>query len=322
MINLEKENKITCPNCGKTFNIHNEYETPLTKAQKRLQALQARGIDTSLLFAMQTGGIGRLDNGVISVLDDSDPIFADIMNGGTISNHNLFRRWVMSQMFHMISNPNGFSETLRSKGYDYQFKMLERELKAQCKLDVDDKENFEIRNAWFNKDLVITMCESYLVSLKKYISTLPERCCKGVMYKHIGGRNIFCEDIYKKVVHSIELAIGEIHFTRTPKELYNAYKYFMRYYIKLTGKFISEFIDAYKGCGAFYTMQNLILFHGCRFEGKLMNQSYDYIKKKQKKYSDLNNSESGGWRMFAVMKELLKTNNIDIEEKLKRISKN
>lgn len=318
MINLEKSKQIVCPYCGKAFNCKDVNDAQ-TKAQKRLSALKERGVDTSALFAMQTGEIAKLNNGVLSVLDDNDPIFSDIVNNGTIPNHSLFRRWVMSQMFHMLSDGQNFHQNLRKKGYGYMFKMLERELKVQCKLYADDKENFYIRNSWFNQRLVMCLCESYCKALEKHIANIPERKCKNIPYKHIGKSFVFCEDIYKKIISPLLEAVRKIRDASSPKELYQIYKNaFMRKYIKINEKMDGDFIDAYKGCGAYYTMQNLILFHGCTFAGMSMQQSYDYIKKKQKAYSN-HDGYSEGWRMFAVMKELLEANNISIERKLKEI---
>ena len=102
-----KETKIVCPKCGTEFEIPEhehvatgvvigkdsgmgtivlkEAEAPVTKAQKRLEALKDAGVDISSLFAMQTGEIARNDNGVLSVLSDDDPIFQSIIAGGYYS---------------------------------------------------------------------------------------------------------------------------------------------------------------------------------------------------------------------------------------------
>lgn len=72
------------------------------------------------------------------MLDDSDPIFDQITSQGTVPNRRLFRRWVMAQMFHMMSEtayrskePLGVTEMIHQFGYEYQWKMLMDELYAR-----------------------------------------------------------------------------------------------------------------------------------------------------------------------------------------------
>lgn len=340
-----KETKIVCPKCGTEFEIPEhggvatgifigkdsgmgtivlkEAESPVTKAQKRLETLKKAGIDVSSLFAMQTGDIARLDNGVVSVLPDDDPIFQSIMEGGTIPDRHLFRRWVMAQMFHMLVG--NFTANLRAKGYDYQWRVIEDELRVQEKLYCNDQENFFERNAWFNQSVVLSMCRHYLKHLERHIAHLRKnpKKCKGVPYIRIAGKNIFLSDIWRKVTAPIRGAIIRIECARTPSELFQAYMQFKRVYIKVRKDMRMEtsFMDAYKGVGAYYTMKNMILFHGCVFNndsdkrlgGKMSKDaSMQHLRDKAMEYSKY----SEGWRLFGVMKKLIADNNIDIQKKM------
>lgn len=337
-----KETKVICPKCGTEFEIpEHEYasagvvigkdsglgtvvlkaagEASLTKAQKRMEALKAAGVDTSGLFAMQTGDIARLDNGVLSVVPEDDPIYSAIIKGGTIPDRHLFRRWVMAQMFHLLIGD--FVKNLRRKGYEYQWHVVEDELKVQSKLFYNDKENFTERNKWFNKDVVETMCNEYLRQLQKRLKYLKENkthSCKGTPYIKFGGKNIFVSDLYNKVEAPINRAIIKISCAATPVELYRAYLKFKSAYIRMNHlNMDTTFIDAYKGVGAYYTMKNLILFHGCNFvdkDGKMMIQSESmwHLAKKFKQYAE----DGEGWRLFGVMKKLLQDNHINIQEKI------
>ena len=337
-----KETKVVCPKCGTEFEIpEHEYasagmvigkdsglgtvvlkaagEAPLTKAQKRMEALKAAGVDTSSLFAMQTGDIARLDNGVLSVVPEDDPIYSAIINGGTIPDRHLFRRWVMSQMFHLLIGD--FTKNLRRKGYEYQWHMIENELKVQTKLFATDKENFAERNKWFNQRVVTELCEEYLHQLKKRLNYLKENKthkCKNVPYIKFGGKNIFVSDLYSKVIVPVERAIEKVKYATTPVKLYMAYAKFKQAYVRMNHlKMDTTFIDAYKGVGAYYTMKNLVLFHGCNFvdkDGKKLSQleSMKYLGKKADQYA----ADSEGWRLFGVMKKLLQDNNVDIQKKI------
>lgn len=65
--------------------------------------------------------------------------------------------------------------------------------------------------------------------------------------------------------------------------------------------------DAFKGTGAYFTMKNLILFHGCRIHlgeqvlGK--DESFGYMKQ------TAFNEETTGKEMFAMMMKLISDNN-------------
>ncbi|MFK2337385.1 hypothetical protein ACIXNI_23440 [Bacteroides fragilis] len=75
-------------------------------------------------------------------------------------------------------------------------------------------------------------------------------------------------------------------------------------------------MDAYKGAGAFFTMQNLIRFHGCTAiddSGRRLDkyQSLAFLSAKAEEYK---NGE--GWRLLAVLKKMLADNNINIKKKM------
>ena len=147
-------------------------------ARERIEALRGAGVDVSCLFAMQgaEGGeyIASNKDGKLTILDDNDPIFGSIMAQGTVPNNRLFRRWVMAQMFHMMSythyrekEPAGVTEMIHRKGYDYQWKMLLNELHAQMKMEHKDITGFAERNRWFNRDVVLAIASDYVNALEK-----------------------------------------------------------------------------------------------------------------------------------------------------------
>ena len=89
-----------------------------------------------------------------------------------VPNRRLFRRWVMAQMFHMMSytphrskEPVGVTNMIHRLGYDYQWKMLMDELYAQMKMSERDAVNFTDRNRWFNTDVVMAMANDYICLL-------------------------------------------------------------------------------------------------------------------------------------------------------------
>lgn len=298
-------------------------------AQERIEALRNAGVDVSNLFAMQGANGGEFvasnKDGKLSILDDSDPIFDYITQQGTVPNRQLFRRWVMAQMFHMMSyvpyrekNPLGVTEMIHRLGYEYQWKMLLNELHAQMKMETRDWENFVYRNRWFNAEVVTAMAEDYITQLKKRADALKVRHCKGVPYKRIGNRNIFEADLPSKLYNPLRLAICAIRRAKNTTQLYNAAKAFngLRLKMPYDTPQSKAWVDAYKGSGAFFTMQNLIRFHGCNVTddaGKRLDkfQSLAFIDRKAEMYK-----QGEGWRMLAVLKKMLEGNNIDIRRKM------
>ena len=329
MRSKKKETKVQCPLCGTKLAItKNEKTTVATvvsespgsvavyqavagqgvsnnlpkTAKGRIEALKKAGKDVSNLFAMQGafGGecIASNKNGILSILDDNDPIFDCIIEQGTVSNRRLYRRWVMGQMFHMMSyspsrskEPLGFTSMIHRLGYSYQWKMLINELHAQMKMEGKDAVNFSDRNRWFNAQVVTAMANDYIVSLKKRVDALKVRNCKGIPYKRISNRNIFVSDLEGKLFYPLSVALQRINWAKNASQLY-------------------------KGSGAFFTMQNLIRFHDCvafdDSENRLDKyQSLSFVSNKAEAYKN-----GQGWRLFAVLKKMLDDNNINIKKKI------
>ena len=101
-------------------------------------------------------------------------------------------------------------------------------------------------------------------------------------------------------------------------QLYNAVRQFNDRRIRLPwGTPQSKaWMDAYKGAGAFFTMQNLIRFHSCTAvndRGRRLDkyQSLAFLSAKAEEYK---NGE--GWRLLAVLKKMLADNNINIKKKM------
>ncbi|MCE9211779.1 ubiquitin carboxyl-hydrolase [Bacteroides ovatus] len=323
-----KQLKFECPECGTEFTL----TANQPKAKERIEALKKAGVDVSELLAMQSADglefIALKRDGVISILKEDDPIFQAIIIQGTIPNRQLFRRWVMAQMFRIIYistrtygayKPIGVSEVIRSMGYEYQWKMLNNELYAQHKMMQNgDVDNFRDRNRWFNKKVVLDMAKDYIEKLKKRFEELKLRKCKGIPYKRINGQNIFVDDFDKKVIRPLLFAVHKIQHAENTYELWRAVQEFNKRRIKMHWEAPQNaaWLDAYKGSGAFFTMQNMIRFHNCVIiddNGKTLskNTSLAFLNKKAKLYE---NRE--GWRLIGLLKKMLDDNNIDVAAKI------
>lgn len=334
------ETRVMCPVCGTEFAI-GEHEHAVKggvaigkdsglgdvylPVSKRGDALKAAGIDPSKYFAIQIPGGGEqmmmktADGKAVPVSDD-DPILAAIRKGGTVPNRSLFRRWIMSQVFHGLMWKWGFTDWVKSHGYDYQWKMLVEELRVQAKLYGKDMENFEARNRWFNRELAVTMAQDYIEQMTDDFQSRPTHKCKGVPYVKFFRENIFVSDMNKKLVWPMTELKAAIYNAKTPQKLYEALRAFNK--ARMQGgnsgnyKQCAEWKDAYKGMGAYATMQNLLRFHGCTFP----RDNDFYNPRKSGLYMleyAANAYEDAGWRLFGLMKQMLEENAIDIKAKMK-----
>lgn len=310
-----------------------------TKAQMRIEALKAAGVDTSNYFTLGDEQVVKaVDGAIITVTDDVqmiDAIGKKIVEGGYISNWSLFRRWVMAQMFRylreMEERGKYFNELLQRHGYEYQWQMLERELYAQMKMEKHgDKENLEMRNMWFDGATASAMATDYIVKLQDYIeknliyrttaygTKKYKHTCKGNAYIRLQNKNIFVSDLQKKVYAPLDAMAKRMRYTTSLSELYKIVCEFNRTRKRFTRdtKQANAFIDAYKGSGAYFTMRNLIMFHKARFykDGKFLSEEKSLVELEKKATECIDIYEP--WRMLGILKQLIKDNNISIKGKI------
>lgn len=305
----------------------------LTK-NERMNKLNEAGINTSKYFTVD------LDNGtkIHLIIDENgnckqvqnNPIVEEIIESGYVRNTKLHRRFVMAQMFHMLNyvswdgKRKGYNEYLKYMyGYDYTLKMMTEEIRILSKLEVKDKDSFNERVHFFNKDVVVAVLEDYLEKLKKQVEALPNRNCKGIPYKRIKRQDVFVADLDKKIYSPVRAYIGAVKYARNYKQVHEVLEQFMRNYIKLNYSTPKSkvWIDAYKGEGAFYTLKNLVMFHECGIKVDKFDVLYGvsavaFLNRRLDEYKD------EGWRMFALMKKVIADNNFDFKARMEEIYNN
>lgn len=298
-------------------------------AAARIAALKAAGVDTSNYFPMGEEMVIKVVDGVPEQVTDDDPIFSKIAEGGYINHYKLFRRWVMAQMFrtlrYMKESGRNFNETLQLTGYEYQWRVLENEFYAQSKMEKHgDSVSLLQRKRWFNGEVASGMVDDYQRKLQRYIETelmyrtdsrgtkVYKHKCKGVPYVRLAGRNIFVADLNTKVYSPLYDLSAKMRTAKSAKELYDLVRKFNNQRKNLRGgvKQSEDFINAFKGSGAYFTMRNLIMFHGARFVGMNENKSLLYMEAKAEEY------RTEGWRMMGVMKQLIADSGISVEAKI------
>lgn len=301
----------------------------MTNRTERMNKLNAMGINTNKYFTLDLPE-GLKPGAKISLVinedgqltldntNEFDVIREQIIEDGYVRNTKLFRRFVMAQMFQMLNYKSwdgkykGYNDYLKRYDYDYTITMMIEEVRVLSKLEAKDKESFEERSHFFTKDVVIAVLNDYMDKLKKYVETLPNKNCKGVPYKKIKGMDVFVEDLQKKVYRPIALTIIHAKSATNYTALYRELCKFRKAMIKLpynTPK-SKAWIDAYKGNGAFYTLKNLVMFHGCFIEDENKMRLYG-VKAVKFIESKLDEYQGKGWRMFALMKKVIADNGIN-----------
>ena len=306
---------------------------------ERMEKLNNAGIDTNKYFTLDVNEnipagakihvvIDKNGDAIVVNEKENDPILNQIIEDGYVRNSKLHRRFVMAQMFQMLNyvsydgKHKGYNDYLRIMyGYDYTLKMMLEEVRVLSKLETRDRETFEERSHFFTKKVIADVLEDYVRKLMEYIDKLPDHKCKKVPYKKVKGVNIFNADLNKKIYGPIADKIRDIKNADNYGEIYKIMSKLMKDRIKLpydTPK-SKVWIDTYKGEGAYYTLKNLIMFHGCKIEvaGRYdVGRGYDsmsYLK------AALDEYKGEGWRMFALMKKVIVDNHFDFNKRMSEI---
>ena len=304
----------------------------LTK-KERMEKLNNAGVNVGKYFTLDVGESIPAGAKIHVIIDDrgnpvikaekenNDAIYEQIIEDGYVKNTRLFRRWVMAQMFSNLNYVSydgyhrGYNDCIkRMYSYDYTLSMMTEEIRVLSKLETKDKESFDERSEFFNKNVVIAVLEDYLEKLKAYINKIPNKNCKGIPYKRIKSANIFVEDLDKKLYSPVRGYIFRIKYAKNYTEIYRALEAFARDKIKLPYETPKSkvWVDTFKGEGAYYTLKNLVMYHHCLFYNDIHYPMYgnttghmNFLKSKLTEY------QGEGWRMFALMNKVIEDNNIN-----------
>lgn len=301
---------------------------------ERMEKLTNANINTGKYFTVDLPEGLPAGAKISLVIDENgvpviDPVAQQIVEDGYVKNTKLHRRFVMAQMFKMLNFYSyngrflGYNEALKRHPYQYTFTMMLEEVRVLSKLEGKDAATFAERSSFFTKDVVAQVVEDYVEKLKNYLECLPERKCKGVPYKRIKGRNVFVDDFNKVFYRPANMAAVAIRHAKNYAEAYKILAGFMKYdMIKLPYETTKSkvWVDTYKGEGAFYTLKNLVMYHGCYIEADFGDKpclygvsAMSHLNKKLDEY------RGQGWRMFGLMKKVIADNNFSFRRRMAEI---
>lgn len=313
----------------------------MLKKEERMGKLVNAGLETGKYFTFElpeglsAGSKIHLvfdESGVPQVVNETEinPVCEQIIEDGYVRNTRLHRRWITAQTFRYLNYKSydgrkvGYNEAVKRLGYNYTFTMMLEEVKVLSKLEVRDFESFKERSHFFTKDVIVKVCNDYMDKLKADIEKKPTKKCKGVSYKTIKGEHIFVVDLPKKIYQPLQHKINRIKCAKNYGEIYRELQNFMRSMIKLPWEtpMSKDWIDAYKGEGAYYTCKNLIMYHNCCVKVDSMVKPFITSYTRDESIEVLNmrldEYQGEGWRMFAFMKKLIADNNFSFENAMKK----
>ena len=269
-----------------TNNFNNKgANTTMNKKEQRMETLKTNGINTNNFFNLNmdipvgANVVITIDGVPYSINSSNDNIVKSIIETGYIYNQKTDGRFVCAETFKMLKQPSynwktrqyetGWDAYLRNNYvYMYQFDMMLDEVHKLAKMERGLDPDFEKMSSFFTKEVIFNTCNHYIGQLKKFVKNQPTRRCKGEPYAKLNKYgNVFHKDLYNKVYWPLEMVAREIaksyNYTIIEKNL--------KLFVDLTCKLPAEtpkcstWKDAFKGKGAFMTLNNIIKqhFHLC-----------------------------------------------------------
>ena len=283
-------------------------------AENRKLTLEVSGLSTDSFVSL------KLANGEEVQVNGGELIKAlgnNVNVGGNIANEKLYRRWVMAQWFRQYNSKAGYAATVAKLPVSYQWKMISEELKVLAKLEKTDVGYFNERSTFFNIEIISGILNEYLSQLTKTVDHLKVKKCKKVPYVHVGGQDIFVDDLNRKLYTPLRQAISKFETAQDYTAASRAFEvlkrnHLQKYHLYRKNAF-SSFLDAYKGAGAYYTLQNMVLYHNCALTEYTSDMkpvktytgtaAYEFMKSKLDEY------RGEGWRWTGVLRQCIKDNN-------------
>lgn len=286
--------------------------TKLTREQ--LQALETLGVDTSN-FGCNFGDV--------SINININGMVEDVQ-----LKHYTFRRFVMAQTLKMLNHYDGWDGALAEKDYMYQFHVIEDEVKALSKMEKEKGIDYLDRELFFTPQVIQNTYKDYINKLNKYIKknqyiaeSTKKKCGVEIVIrtpmikleKSFVGRKVYDVEFLKGQIERLKYKIECLHLDKNYTELLSDVRMLNRELICLpfnTPKY-EEWKQAFRGAGAYYTLQNMISYHCVKvlYDDNgfpIINSSIDDNLNSLRYYLLMNEREV--WKLHYFMKKVIKDN--------------
>lgn len=293
--------------------------------------------------------VDGVDNDANDVPIADDDTAKAIMDGTPVYNAEFHRQWVYAQMVHNLEDSGhykDFNAFLEDRyRWTYQLTMMEDEINTLAHMQKDGDERFNMRWLFFQPWMVADIYNDLYEQVRtvfEWARKSSYRKCNDSPYVKVGTELVFSDSIperlkpLKKAVNKMITMTQETNtldvckcfdYEALLKEMkkFNCklpYGYdwanFSTWYADCIGydrrKLSRKWIDRFKAAGAFYTMQNAILFHGAKYQGFKGDEAYHAMCENTRSYASVNPADGRdaylGWRTFGEMRECIKVNKI------------
>lgn len=279
---------------------------------------------------------------------DSDNIEKSIREDGYIPSQHLWRRWIMAQMLRHYRGTTANSPKeafdkyfVSGKPYRYAWTTALRELKALSHMS---GEELAKRERFFNLEVIKDMTMDYKKYFWDYFFKLKVQTKERfkdhkdqTKYQfrripYFGEVYAACRDAsYKKksakyytqlkLQEIIDTAVDDINNADNYKDMIKAVTRFLKtcpVNCSLTKP--QTWKNAFKGAGAYYTMDNMIKFHNCVFYKDSLNQNPltrdESLEKLEEYTNSFNNDKMEYYKLYAIMCQLVQDNNFNFDKRL------
>ena len=335
-----KKTTVRCPKCGASFLLpeHEHVQCGTVIAKDSNMGTVYLQVEDEEPCMPKRGPDGKFLPKNLEMCDNDELMFehscrsglADKIReeGAYVKNHRLFRRWIMGQMFHILrdeSSYKGYTSRLRSYGVRYMWKVIRNEIHDMYVIRRNgDLAEYERRHMWFNEKIVREIGSSFADQLEKIGGRKPRHKCKGRPYLRLPGfGDVFCDEFDAKVVGKIRDLVNDIG-SIDPDCVEKLCDFCIRFkegrYANL--KMPVAFVNAYKANGAYFTLRNMLMFHGCILPAKVTDEYGKGIKLRgvQRQLAILDNVASSfkdeGWQLMGLLRDTIEANGVDVAKKI------
>ena len=304
-----------------------------------INALYGNDVEVKNVGGVEGGNAKRHQNPLAKLrYEKEDDIEEAIMEEGDINSKFLWRRWIMAQVLRHYKTADGqenfHNYFIKNKSMYYVFKTCIAEAKALGNLSGQELEE---RKMFFNEEVFVRIVRDYFAQYSKEISeklkTMDQENRQIVLKQGFGAKLEDTFVIGKKAYKESDLAETQKHmeeFTHKMAMLANDENY------KDMAKTMSEiyrvfppfkhckkseaWMDAFKGAGAFYTLDNLLRWHHCTIRDENTNEVYSgdrALKYLRDRTKALLSKEY--YKLYAIMKRVVKENHFDFNKRMEEL---
>lgn len=282
----------------------------------RMNMLNQNGIDTSRFFTL-TANYDIPKGSTIDI--QVNPVAEQIITDGYVKNSKLHRRWITAQYLRMLNSTSGWYSYLKYHyHYMYQLKMMIEEVRVLSILCEKDTETYMERCQFFTPVRIKTILHRYYEDVESYLNSLRIHTRRnGIKYiKVFHSGYVKVDDKDSRLLEPIRTLIAIIDEQYGYGDIYATLKVLEKKMVSIPDEHekIKEWVDAFQYEGAYYTLMNLVKFHGCVIKENATYGRYrDYKGVDAVNYLKDNSLHSNeGYVWHALLKETIEYNNFDL----------